>query len=141
MFRQGSIAMIYHLTAALVLMAALVGTVGAQSIGPPISPQQQFDAQPKPRTQLPPSYAPPVGGSLVGHAETAAGRFGTPDEVASAMYAPPVGGSARTYSTPLSPVPQQRSSRGRAAECQHQATVDRVPRRQRGAYVRDCMMN
>ena len=111
MFRQGSIAIIYHLTAALMLMAALVGTVGAQSIGPPISPQQQFDAQPKPRTQLPPSYAPPVGGS------------------------------ARTYSTPLSPVPQQRSSRGRAAECQHQATVDRVPRRQRGAYVRDCMMN
>jgi hypothetical protein len=104
--------MIYYLTAALVLVAATtIGTVGAQPIGPPISPQQQFDAQPKPRTQLPP------------------------------VYAPPVGGSARTYSTPLSPVPQHGSSRGRAAECQHQATVDRVPRRQRGAYVRDCMMN
>jgi len=103
--------MIYCLMAALVLVAAPIGTVGAQPIGPPISPQQQFDAQPKPRTQLPP------------------------------VYAPPVGGSAKTYSTPLSPVPQQGPSRGRVAECQHQATVDRVPRRQRGAYVQDCMMN
>jgi hypothetical protein len=100
--------MIYYLTAALVLVMAPICTVGAQPIGPPISPQQQFDAQPKPRTQLPPTSAPPVGGS------------------------------AKTY-TPLSPVPQQGSSRGRAAECQHQATVDRVPRGQRGAYVRNCI--
>ena len=101
--------MIYYLTAALVLVAATIDTVGAQPIGPPISPQQQFDAQPKPRTQLPP------------------------------VYAPPVGGSARTYSTPLTTAPQQGPSRGRAAECQHQATVDRVPRSQRGAYVRNCI--
>ena len=53
--------MIHRLTAALVLMAAaLIGAVGAQPIGPPISPQQQFDAQPKPRTRPPPVYAPPV---------------------------------------------------------------------------------
>ena len=103
-------AMIHPLTAALVLMAAApIGAVGAQPIGPPISPQQQFEAQPTPRTQLPP------------------------------VYVPPVGGSARTYSTPLSPVPQQEPSRGRAAECQHQATVDRVPRNQRRAYVHNCM--
>jgi|RhiMethySRZTD1v2_1073278.scaffolds.fasta_scaffold1179069_2 hypothetical protein len=102
--------MIHRLTAALVLMAAgPIGAVGAQPIGPPKSPQQQFDAQPKPRTQLPP------------------------------VYAPPVGGSARTYSTPLTTAPQQGSSRGRAADCQHQATVDRVPRNQRGAYVRNCI--
>lgn len=101
--------MIYYLTAALVLVAVTIDTVGAQPIGPPISPQQQFDAQPKPRTQLPP------------------------------VYAPPVGGSARTYSTPLTTAPQQGPSRGRAAECQHQAIVDRVPRSQRGAYVRNCI--
>jgi hypothetical protein len=102
--------MIHRLTAALVFMAAVpIGAVGAQPIGPPISPQQMFDAQPKPRTQLPP------------------------------VYGPPVGGSARTYSTPLTTAPQQGPSRGRAAECQHQATVDRVPRSQRGAYVRNCI--
>jgi hypothetical protein len=97
------------LTAALVFVAVPIGTVGAQPIGPPISPQQQFDAQPAPRTQLPPANAPPVGGS------------------------------ARTHSTPLIPAPDQRPSRGRAAECQHQATVDRVPRRQRSAYLQNCM--
>ena len=44
-------AMIHPLTAALVLMAAApIGAVGAQPIGPPISPQQQFEAQPAPRT-------------------------------------------------------------------------------------------
>ena len=101
--------MIRYLAMVLALVMGSMGSSRAQPIGPPISPQQQFDAQPKPRTQLPP------------------------------VYAPPVGGSARTYSTPLSPVPQQGPSRGRAAECQHQATVDRVPRSQRGAYVRNCI--
>ena len=101
--------MIYHLTAALGLVAVTIGTVGAQPIGPPISPQQQFDSQPTPRTQLPP------------------------------VNVPPVGGSARTYSTPLATAPQQGPARGRAAECQHQAALDRVPGSQRGAYVRNCI--
>jgi hypothetical protein len=104
--------MIRYLAAVLTLVAASpVGTAGAQPIGPPIPPQQQFDAQPVPRTQLPP------------------------------VYAPPVGGSARTYSTPLLPFPGDSSSRGRAAECQHWAAVERVPRRQRSAYIHNCMMN
>jgi len=104
--------MIRHLMTALALAAASpMGTVGAQPIGPPISPQQQFDAQPTPRTQLPP------------------------------VYVPPVGGSATTYSTPLMPGPTPGTSRGRAAECQHQAAIERVPRRERGAYVSKCMMN
>jgi hypothetical protein len=104
--------MIRHLMTALALAAASpVGTAGAQPIGPPISPQQQFDAQPTPRTQLPPAYVPPVGGS------------------------------ATTYSTPLIPAPAQGPSRGRAAECRHHAMVDQVPRSERGAYVRTCMMN
>jgi hypothetical protein len=101
--------MIRYLTMVLGLAMGSMGSSGAQPIGPPISPQQQFDAQPKPRTQLPP------------------------------VYAPPVGGSAKTYSTPLVTGPEPGSSRGRAADCQHQATVERVPRRQRGAYVRNCM--
>ena len=101
--------MIYHLMAALMLVAAPISVVSAQPIGPPISPQQQFDSQPTPRTQLPP------------------------------VNAPPVGGSAKTYSTPLTPAPERGASRGRAAECQHQATVNRVPRNQRRAYVHNCM--
>jgi hypothetical protein len=103
--------MIRHLATALALALAPMGVAGAQPIGPPISPQLLFESQPMPRTQLPP------------------------------MYAPPVGDSARTYSTPLITGPVREQSRGRAAECQHQATVERVPRRQRGAYVRYCMMN
>ena len=104
--------MIRHLTAVLALAAASsIGIAAAQPIGPPIPPQQQFEAQPMPRTQLPP------------------------------VYVPPVGDSATTYSTPLIPAPEQESSRGRAAECQHQAAVERVPRGQRGAYVHNCMMN
>jgi hypothetical protein len=99
----------YLMTAALVFVAVPMSTVAAQPIGPPISPQQQFDAQPTPRTQLPPANVPPVGGS------------------------------ARTQTTPLIPAPDQRSSRGRAADCQHQATVDRVPRSQRSAYLQNCM--
>jgi hypothetical protein len=102
--------MIYHLmTTALVFVAVPICTVGAQPIGPPISPQQQFDAQPTPRTQLPP------------------------------VHVPPVGGSARTYSTPPIKGPEQGPSRGRVADCQHQATVDRVPRSQRRAYLHNCM--
>jgi hypothetical protein len=91
------------------MAAAPIGAVGAQPIGPPISPQQQFESQPTPRTQLPP------------------------------VYVPPVGGSARTYSTPPIKGPEQGSSRGRAAECQHQAAVDRVPRSQHRAYLHNCM--
>jgi hypothetical protein len=101
-----------HLVIALVLAAAShMDASLAQPIGPPISPQQQLEAQPLPRTQLPP------------------------------VNVPPVGGSARTYSTPLTPAPTQGTSRGRAAECQRQAAVERVPRSQRGAYVHNCMMN
>jgi hypothetical protein len=103
--------MIRHLATVLALVLGPMGTSGAQPIGPPISPQPLFESQPMPRTQLPP------------------------------VYAPPVGGSARTYSTPLITGPVPEPSRGRAAECQHQATVDRVPRRKRGAYVHNCMMN
>jgi hypothetical protein len=101
--------MISLLATVLALAVVHASAAGAQPIGPPISPQQQFDAQPKPRTQLPPTYAPPVGGS------------------------------AKTYSTPLVTGPQPGTSRGRTAECQHQATVERVPRRQRGAYIRNCI--
>jgi hypothetical protein len=101
--------MIRRLATVVALALGLTGTSGAQPIGPPIPPQQMFQAQPMPRTQLPP------------------------------VYAPPVGGSAKTYSTPLITGPEPGSSRGRAAECQHQATVERVPRRQRGAYIRNCM--
>ena len=104
--------MIRYLATVLALAAASpIGIAGAQPIGPPISPQQQFEAQPMPRTQLPP------------------------------VYVPPVGDSATTYSTPLIPVPDQGTSRGRAGECQHQAAVERVPRRERSAYVHNCMMN
>jgi hypothetical protein len=107
-----STSMIRHLTIALALAAVSpIGAAGAQLIGPPIPPQLQFDAQPKPQTQLPPAYVPPVGDS------------------------------ATTYSTPLIPLPAQGDSRGRAAECQHQAAIERVPRRERSAYVHNCMMN
>jgi hypothetical protein len=109
---RGSATMLRHLAIILALAAAsLIGPVAAQQIGPPISPEQQFQAQPVPRTQLPP------------------------------VYVPPVGDSATTYSTPLIPAPAQGTSRGRAAECQHQAAVERVPRSQRSAYVHNCMMN
>jgi hypothetical protein len=109
---RSSTLMIRHLATVLALAAAgPIGVAGAQPTGPPISPQQQFDAQPMPRTQLPP------------------------------MYVPPVGDSATTYSTPLIPAPAQGPSRGRAAECQHQAAVERVPRSARSAYVHNCMMN
>jgi hypothetical protein len=101
--------MMYHLTTALMLVAASIGIAFAQPIGPPISPQQQLESQPKPQTQLPPTHVPPVGGS------------------------------ATTYSTPLIKGPEQGRSRGRAAECQHQAAVDRVPRSQRRAYLHNCM--
>jgi hypothetical protein len=101
-----------RLATVLALTAATpIGAALAQPIGPPIPPQLQFEAQPMPRTQLPP------------------------------VYVPPVGDSAMTYSTPLVPAPVQGPSRGRAAECQHQAAVERVPRRQRSAYVHNCMMN
>ena len=104
--------MFRYLAAVLALAAASASSAAlGQQIGPPIPPQQQFEAQPVPRTQLPP------------------------------VYVPPVGGSATTYSTPLMPAPAQGTSRGRAAECQHQAMVERVPRSQRGAYVQNCMMN
>jgi hypothetical protein len=105
--------MIRLLTTMMLAMAAVspLGIATAQPIGPPISPQQQFDAQPMPRTQLPP------------------------------VYVPPVGDSATTYSTPLIPAPAQGTSRGRAAECQHQAAVERIPRSRRGAYVHNCMIN
>jgi hypothetical protein len=104
--------MIRRPATALLIAAAIPASAAlAQPIGPPIPPQQQFDAQPRPRTQLPP------------------------------VYVPPVGGSATTYSTPLIPAPAQGTSRGRAAECQHQATVERVPRRHRSAYVHNCMMD
>jgi hypothetical protein len=107
-----STSMIRQLATALILAAASpVGIGGAQPIGPPIPPQLQFDAQPMPRTQLPP------------------------------VYVPPVGDRGTTYSTPVIPAPAQGTSRGRAAECQHQAAVERVPRRERGAYVHNCMMN
>ena len=105
--------MIRHLAAMVVALtaASIAGSAEAQQIGPPIAPEQQLQAQPAPRTQLPP------------------------------VYVPPVGDSATTYSTPLIPAPAQGTSRGRAAECQHQAAVERVPRSQRGAYVHNCMMN
>jgi hypothetical protein len=95
--------------ATVLALAVIHASAAAQQIGPPISPQLMFDAQPKPRTQLPSTYAPPVGGS------------------------------AKTYSTPLITVPVPQSARGRAAECQHQAMVERVPRNRRGAYIRYCM--
>jgi hypothetical protein len=103
--------MIRHLAMVLALVLGPMGASGAQPIGPPVSPQPLFESQPMPRTQLPPTYVPPVGDS------------------------------ARTYSTPLITGPVPERSRGRAAECQHQATVERVPRRKRGAYVHNCMMN
>ena len=49
------------LWATLVLGSAT--SASAQRRGPPIPPQQQFDAQPRPSTQLPPVYVPPVGNS------------------------------------------------------------------------------
>jgi hypothetical protein len=104
-------AMIGYLATVLALALGPMGVSGAQPIGPPIPPQLLFESQPMPRTQLPP------------------------------VYAPPIGDSARTYSTPLITGPVQEPSRGRAAECQHQATVERVPRRKRDAYVHNCMMN
>ena len=103
--------MIRHLAAVLALALGSMATSGAQPIGPPISPRSMFESQPMPRTQLPP------------------------------VYAPPVGDGARTYSTPLITGPAPARSRGRAAECEHQAAVERVPRRNRGAYVHNCMMN
>jgi hypothetical protein len=100
-----------HRVTVLALTAATpIGVALAQPIGPPIPPQLQFDAQPKPRTQLPPVYVPPVGDSAV------------------------------TYGPTLRLPPIQGPSRGRAAECQHLAAVERVPRRQRSAYVHNCMM-
>ena len=104
--------MVRQLAAVSALTACIMGDSAlAQPVGPPIAPEQQFQAQPVPRTQLPP------------------------------VYVPPVGGGGPTYSTPLIPAPAQGTSRGRAAECQHQAMIDRVPRSERGAYVHNCMMN
>jgi hypothetical protein len=93
------------------LTLVLTSASGAQTIGPPIPPQQQLESQPMPRTQLPP------------------------------VSAPPVGGSAKTYSTPLITGPAAGPSRGRAAECRQQAAVERVRRRDRAAYIHNCMMN
>jgi ethanolamine utilization microcompartment shell protein EutL len=56
--------MMRYLVALMALAAASpIGSASARLIGPPISPQLLFDAQPKPRTQLPPVYVPPVGDS------------------------------------------------------------------------------
>jgi hypothetical protein len=42
-------------------------------------------------------------------------------------------------SAPSRAAPALDGSRDRVAECQHQATVERVPRSKRGSYVHNCM--
>ncbi len=101
----------YLLTTALLVAAATAPPATAQVLSPPISPQLQLDSQPQPRSQLPP------------------------------ISSNPVGNNATTTSTPLTPSPVERRSRGRAADCQHQAAVDRIPSRDRGSYVANCMAN
>ena len=39
----------------------------------------------------------------------------------------------------VAPTPRVDLSRDRASRCQHQATVERVPRAERGAYVHACI--
>jgi hypothetical protein len=44
-------------------------------------------------------------------------------------------------SAPPRPAPPIGASRDRAAACQHQATVDRVPADQRGSFIHNCINN
>jgi hypothetical protein len=54
-----------------------------------------------------------------------------------ALPPPPVGANPSGAAAPVLSVPGQTST-GRVAACQHQAAVERVPRRQRASYVHTC---
>jgi hypothetical protein len=78
--------------------------------GPPMDPQQVFQAQPKPMAPPPPPIA-----------------VSPPGPSGTILQARP-GGEARTG-----------VASDRVARCQHQASVDRIPRSKRGAYINNCI--
>jgi hypothetical protein len=55
-----------------------------------------------------------------------------PSPQVTAPGAPPVPTVSR-------PIPQGRIAQDRAARCQHEAAVERVPRKRRGSYIHNCM--
>jgi hypothetical protein len=89
--------------------AAGAGPALAQVVGPPIPPDQILRQQNQP---LPPPPSIPVPAQPVPPA--------SPPQAAPAQ-------------------PRSEPSQGRAAWCQHQATVDRVPQSQRASYIHHCM--
>lgn len=93
------------------LVAMLIGgTAAAQVVGPPIPPDQVLRQQNQP---LPPPPTIPV----------------------PVQPAPPIAGA------PASPQVRTRDpARDRAAWCQHQATVERIPASQRSSYIHHCIM-
>ena len=104
--------------------------------GPPIPPGQVLRQQAAPLSGSPPPIAatpapPPVNtGALPGPVLVNPGALPGPQVVnPDALPAGPVGSIV---------YPGMRH-RERIAWCRHQAAVERVPRRQRGAYVHHCM--
>ena len=122
---------------ATALGAVLTASATAQIYnGPPIPPGQVLRHQAAPLPGSPPPIAatpspPPVNaGALPGPFVVNPNALPGPAVVnRDALPAGPVGSTAypRTH------------YRDRAAWCQHQATVERVPRRHRGAYVHNCI--
>lgn len=99
----------------LLFTAAVAASMGlgpatAQQIGPPIPPDQVLRQQNQPMA-TPPSVPVPAN---------------------------PPAGSGSTGSR-VGPAPRVDGSRDRASRCQHEATVERVPRRQRSAYIHNCI--
>jgi hypothetical protein len=121
----------------IALMVALWSSAAAQVYnGPPIPPGQVLRQQNAPLPGSPPPIAvtpspPPLNtGALPGPAVVNPGALPGPSIInEGALPAGPVG----------SPVRSSRRHRDRVAWCHHQAAVERVPGRRRGAYLHNCM--
>ncbi len=92
--------------------AAAAWPAQAQVIGPPIPPDQVLRQQNQP---MPPPPTIPV----------------------PARPVPPLPSAPAPQPAPVAP--HAEPAQGRAAWCQHQATVERVPRSQRASYIHLCM--
>jgi hypothetical protein len=104
--------------------------------GPPIPPGQVLRQQAAPLPGSPPPIAvtpspPPVNtGALPGPAVVNPDALPSPAVVNVDAWPATRGGATGSGSARY---------RDRVAWCRHQAAVERVPRRQRGAYVHHCM--
>ena len=125
-------------TVALIFAALAMPSLARAQIdnGPPIPPGQVLRQQAAPLPGSPPRIAvtpspPPVNlGALPGPGVVNPDALPGPAVVnPNALPAGPVGSTAH---------PRARY-RDRVAWCQHQAAVERVPRRQRASYVHNCM--